>query len=324
MPQYAPTADAVERDYAVVEPGGIGGLAAECRAAGTFALHVVTDDVSPMRATLVGLSVSTRACQARYVPLAHTHGTMDAPASLPAAQGGLFDEPAIDMPAGPARAAVPADLKALLEDASVIKVGHALKQAAVVLAEHGVALAGIGIDTELASYLLDANRSSPSSTRSPWSCSTYRACALESVVGKGAKAISPGAVAPATLLIWAGERADLAAQVAPVVEEQMRAAALTPVYETLEKPLIPVLVALERAGVRVDAGVLGRPGGAAGGRARRARRADLRAGRRALQHQLAEAARRRAVRQAAAAGAQAHGRGQDAVDGRRTCSRSWR
>ena len=63
-------------------------------------------------------------------------------------------------------------------------------------------------------------------------------------------------MAPATLLTWAGERADLAAQVAPVVAEQMQAAALTPVYETLERPLIPVLVALERAGVRVDTGVL--------------------------------------------------------------------
>ena len=78
VPQYAPTAEAVERDYAVVEPAGIDALVAECRAAGQFALHVVTDGDSPMRATLVGLSLSTKACQARYVPLAHTHGTADA------------------------------------------------------------------------------------------------------------------------------------------------------------------------------------------------------------------------------------------------------
>ncbi len=136
------------------------------------------------------------------------------------------------------------------------KVGHALKQAAVVLAEHGVALAGIDIDTELASYLLDANRSEPELDAIALELLTYRACALESVVGKGAKAISPGAVAPATLLTWAGERADLARQVAPIVEEQMHAADLTTVYDTLERPLIPVLIALERAGVRVDAQVL--------------------------------------------------------------------
>ncbi len=251
--QYAPTAEAVERDYAVVEAAGIDALVGDLRAAGQFALHVVTDGDSPMRATLVGLSVSTKACQARYVPLAHTHGTTDA-APPAAAQGGLFDdEPAV---AGPGRATLPAALRALLEDAAVKKVGHGLKQAAVVLAEHGVTLAGIDVDTELASYLLDANRSEPELDAIALELLTYRACALESIVGKGAKSISPGAVAPATLLTWAGERADLAAQVAPIVAEQMQAAALTPVYETLERPLIPVLVALERAGVRIDSGVL--------------------------------------------------------------------
>jgi DNA polymerase-1 len=254
--QYAPTAEAVERDYAVVEPAAIEALVADCRAAGSFALHVVTDDASPMRATLVGLTVSTRPSQARYVPLAHTHGTAGAPAAAPSAQGGLFDEPAAAMPAGPARAVVPAALKALLEDASIRKSGHALKQAAVVLAEHGVALAGIDIDTELASYLLDANRSEPELEAIALELLTYRASTLESIVGKGVKAISPGAVAPATLLTWAGERADLARQIAPIVEEQMHAADLTTVYDTLERPLIPVLIDLERAGVRVDTGVL--------------------------------------------------------------------
>ena len=208
--QYAPTAEAVERDYAVVAPAGIAALVATCREAGSFALHVVTDDISPMRATLVGLSISTAPCQARYVPLAHTHGTADAATSAPDAQGGLFDEPAADVPAGPARAAMPPALQALLEDPSVKKVGHALKQAAVVLAEHGVALAGIDIDTELASYLLDANRSEPELDAIALELLTYRACALESVVGKGAKAISPPALSrrprcshgPASAPIW--------------------------------------------------------------------------------------------------------------------------
>ena len=105
--QYAPTAEAVERDYAVVEAAGIDALVGDLRAAGQFALHVVTDGDSPMRATLVGLSVSTKACQARYVPLAHTHGTTDA-APPAAAQGGLFDdEPAI---AGPGRATAPGEI----------------------------------------------------------------------------------------------------------------------------------------------------------------------------------------------------------------------
>jgi DNA polymerase-1 len=256
--QYAPTAEAVERDYAVVDPGDVDALVQAAREAGRFALHVVTDAVSPMRAALVGISLSLRPCHARYVPLAHMARGPAATAVAPSGQGGLFDEPEPEPETiGPVRATLPASLRAVLEDPTVAKTGHALKQAAVVLAEHGVTLAGIDVDTELASYLLDANRSEPELDAVALELLTYRACTLESVVGKGAKAVSPGTIAATTLLIWAGERADLAGQVAPIVTEQMQSAALTSVYETLERPLIPVLVALERAGVRVDASVLG-------------------------------------------------------------------
>ena len=249
---YAPTAEAIERDYAIVELADVDALVRACRAAGRFALHVVMDSESPMRANLIGLTVSLKACHARYLPLAHTV----AAAPPPAAQGGLFDEPEPEPSSAAGRVAVPATLQALLESDDVKKDGHALKQAAVVLAEHGITLRGIDTDTEIASYLIDANRSEPELDALALEYLTYRACAFEDVVGKGVKAVSPATIAPATLLTWAGERADIAGQVAPTVAELMRKAALTPVYETLERPLIPVLVDLERAGVRVDASVL--------------------------------------------------------------------
>ena len=99
--QYAPTAEAVERDYAVVEPAGH--RRARRRVPRRRAVRASRRHGRRLAdaRTLVGLSVSTKACQARYVPLAHTHGTADA-APPPAAQGGLFDdEPAV---AGPGRA----------------------------------------------------------------------------------------------------------------------------------------------------------------------------------------------------------------------------
>ena len=68
--------------------------------------------------------------------------------------------------------------------------------------------------------------------------------------------MSPATIPPAGLLTYAAERADFAGRIAPMVAEQMRKATLNTVYDTLERPLIPVLVDLERAGVRVDAAVL--------------------------------------------------------------------
>ena len=78
------------------------------------------------------------------------------------------------------------------------------------------------------------------------------------------------------------------------------------VYQDLELPLIPILAGLERHGVRVDARVLGAPGGPTRAGAGDAGRRDPPPGRRALQHRLAEAARRDPVREAQAAGAEAH------------------
>ena len=249
---YAPAAEVVERDYALVEPGDVDALARACRAAGRIALHVVMDSDSPMRANLIGLTVSLKKGQARYLPLAHT----TAAAPPPAAQGGLFDEPEPEPAVAPGRAVVPAALQAVLESDDVRKDGHALKQAALVLAEHGVTLRGIDTDTEIASYLIDANRSEPELDALALEYLACRATALEEIVGKGAKAVSPATIAPAALLTWAAERGDFAGRIAPMVAEQMRTATLAPVYETLERPLIPVLVDLERAGVRVDASVL--------------------------------------------------------------------
>jgi len=258
--KFAPSAEAVERDYAIVEPASVDEIVRAARNAGHVALQVVTDDESPMRARLVGIALSTGPRQARYVPIGHVAPVAPPPAQ--AAQGGLFDEPEdaeIETTPGSlvaAKPTVPAALRALLEDAGVKKVGHALKQAAVVLAEHGVTLAGIDVDTELAAYLLDANRSEPPLEALALEHLTYKACSLEDIVGKGAKAISPATVPAASLLTWAGERADCTGQIAPLVTADMQKAALTDVYESLERPLIPVLVDLERAGVRVDASVL--------------------------------------------------------------------
>jgi DNA polymerase-1 len=209
-----------------------------------------------MRANLIGLSVSVKPGHALYVPLAHVNAP---PAAAPAAmQGGLFDEP--EPEPVPREALVPsvmpAALRQLLESDDVRKDGHALKQAAVVLAEHGVTLRGLDVDTEIASYLLDANRSEPPLETLALEFLSCKATALEEIVGKGAKSVSPATIPPAGLLTYAAERADFAGRIAPMVAEQMRKATLDTVYDTLERPLIPVLVDLERAGVRVDAAVL--------------------------------------------------------------------
>src|SRR6185437_3372799 len=71
--EYAPTADSIRADYAIVSSvEAVQTLAGELRHTGRFAIQVLTDGGGPMTADLVGIVVSTAPRQARYIPLAHT------------------------------------------------------------------------------------------------------------------------------------------------------------------------------------------------------------------------------------------------------------
>src|SRR4029450_7678018 len=116
---------------------GLHDLAARLKSAGGFALRILPDQPSAMRAAIVGIAFSTAPRDADYVPTGHR--ALGEAASVPIAD-------ALDA------------LRGVLEDPTVRKVGHDLKFDAIMLARHGVTLRGLDIDTMLASYLIDATR----------------------------------------------------------------------------------------------------------------------------------------------------------------------
>ena len=241
MNEYAPTAATTQKDYALVASlQDLDVLITELRDAGEFALCVIPDEPQAMRAAVVGIAFSTADRQARYVPLGHEGGTA----------GG-------DLLAGPAAAqlnplAALDRLKPVLEDAAVRKVGHDLKFNAVVLQTHGIALEGLAFDSMLASYLLDATRSRHPLEETSLDHLGYKALAEEDVRGRGAKALPLSRIAPEDLLNFAGERADLARQLANRLAPLLVTDHLDEVFRGLEMPLIPVLADIERAGIRID------------------------------------------------------------------------
>ncbi len=252
--EYAPTADTVGKDYATIESlDELRGLAAELKRAGRVGLRVLADAPAAMRAGIVGLSFSTGPHHARYVPTARPRQNEGLFSSLGESPDGA-DRPGVD------RDAALALLKPLLEDDAVRKVGHDLKFDAIVLAQHGITLRGLDTDVMLASYLLDANRSSHPLEDLAIEHSGYKALSEEDICGRGAKAVSFADIPVSRALDYAGERADLALQLSTTLEELLKKDDLQRVYDQLERPLIPVLVAIERAGVRVDTAVLGAQG----------------------------------------------------------------
>jgi DNA polymerase-1 len=234
--EYAPTAATVEKQYRIVNTDeDLAALAAGLRSAGRFALRVLPTRPSAMLAGIAGVAVSTEARTGAYIPVHH---------------GALSDTPCVSLPRALAA------LGPLLEDESIAKVGHDLKFDAIVLARHGITLRGLDMDTMIASYLIDATRSGHRIEDLALEHASYKALTEEDVCGRGAKSVSLDAVAPEAALDYAAERADLAWQLAPVLRALLEQEQLAAVYQTLERPLIPVLVSIERAGIRVDARAL--------------------------------------------------------------------
>jgi DNA polymerase-1 len=238
---YAPTADTIAKDYSLVtSEEDLDALVGALRHAGEFAFRVLPDQPLAMRAGIVGMSFSTGARQARYVPFGQGDGEA---ADLLSAS-----DSALRVPASTALAR----LKPLFEDPLIRKSGHDLKFDAVVLRNHGIDLQGLGFDSMLASYLLDATRPGHPLEETSLEHLGYKALTEEDVCGRGAKTISFASLPPETALNYAGERSDLALQLANRLGPLLVTDGLEEVYRDLEMPLIPVLADIERAGILID------------------------------------------------------------------------
>jgi DNA polymerase-1 len=183
------------------------------------------------------------------VPLGHTDGGGD----LFGGGGGRVAGQ-IDM----ARAL--AALKPLLEDASLLKIGQNIKFDALLLSRYGIAIAPID-DTMLISYALDGGRHAHgmdelSERHLKHTCMSF-AQALEHAPGKKAdKSFAQVPLAKATE--YAGEDADVTLRLWLALKPRLAAEHMTTVYETLERPLVPVITDMERAGIKVDRSILSR------------------------------------------------------------------
>jgi DNA polymerase-1 len=234
--KYAPTAESSEREDRVVGSlEDVEALAGSIREAGCCGIAAIATGTSAVDALVAGWSFSAAPGSTRYVPVAHS---------------GLADTP--NLPSQ----AVFERLGPVLSAPDVRKIGHDLKFATIACAREGVTLAGLDLDTMVASYLVDATRANHSMAALALERVGYMTADLEGIVGKGAKAVALDSVPPTSLAVYAGERADLPMALAPSLREDLQAEGLDAVYRDLERPLIPILADLERAGIRVDTGVL--------------------------------------------------------------------
>lgn len=203
--------------------------------AGRFALDLETTSLDPMRAEVVGLALAWTEGEAVYVPVAHTG--LEAPNQL--------ERSDVLNAVGP-----------LLADPALKKVGQNIKYDWVVLANAGVELKGVAFDTMVASYVLNPSRRQHNLAGLVLEHFNYTMTTYEDVAGKGAKQVSFDQVPIEAATAYACEDADYTLRLADELSAEVASAAMAPLLYELEMPLIEVLVAMERWGVKIDAAVL--------------------------------------------------------------------
>src|SRR5262249_28615195 len=166
----APTASSIAKNYRIANTeADLKALADRLRTAGRVAMRILPDrDGGPMRASVAGIALSTAMRDAGYVPIGH-RALGETSVSIETAMAGL---------------------KPVFEDPAIKKIGHDLKFDSIVLARHGVTLAGLDLDTMLASYLIDATRNEHRLEDLALELVSYKAVAEEEVCGKGIKAVA--------------------------------------------------------------------------------------------------------------------------------------
>ncbi|MFB3880030.1 MAG: DNA polymerase I [Armatimonadota bacterium] len=162
-------------------------------------------------------------------------------------------EPAVIAPPGGKLDDLLAPLRRVLESPRVEKVGHDLKRAALVLSNRGLALNGLAFDTMLAAYLVNPTRPAEALGAVTYD---YLEAETPALASEGA----PDTQALATAI-------EQVRALKGVLEERLSAMELTSLFHELEMPLVPVLIAMEQAGVAVDCDALVRLSGKLGARA---------------------------------------------------------
>ncbi len=212
---------------------------------GHVAVDTETTSLDEMRAELVGISLCVEAGRACYIPLGHRQGGGDLFGSSDLSPGQMPLDQALAL------------LKPVLEDASILKIGQNMKYDAKIFARHGVTVAPID-DTMLMSYAMHAGLHMHGMDALSERYLGHVPISIKTLLGSGKGQVTFDRVPIDEAVKYAAEDADVTLRLWKTFKPQLHEARVTTVYETLERPLVPVLAAMEMAGIQVDRDTLSR------------------------------------------------------------------
>jgi len=206
-------------------------LISQIREKGLVCLDTETTSENPFKAKLVGISFSLQEGKAIYLPLGHDYA--EAPKQIP------MDK------------ALSA-LRPVLEDEHIAKVGQNIKYDAEVLHFHSIELKGMYFDTMVASYVINPGLRQHNLEALSQQYLNYKMITYGDLVGKGKKAKNFSQVNIEAAAEYSCEDADITLRLMRVLSERLDSVKNEELFYGLEMKLIPVLMEMELAGIKID------------------------------------------------------------------------
>jgi len=210
-------------------------LLEELKKAKSFSIDLETTSPYPMWADLVGISLSYKSDQAFYIPVGHRLREAEEQLPLP----WVLEE-----------------LKPILEDRKVNKVGQNLKYDWIVLKRYGIRLQGISCDTMIASYLLNPTKHNHNLGEIVREYLDRNVTNYKEVVGTGSKEVSFDRVELERARDYSCGDTDVTLQLSHLLLPKLEEEGLKDLYYRMELPLAIVLAKMEMNGVKIDIDLL--------------------------------------------------------------------
>lgn len=215
------------------------------RARGWVAVDTETTGLDEMVVDLVGICLSVEPGEACYIPLAHKDGEGDLFGGAALAAGQMDAQTCLDA------------LKPVLEDDAIVKIGQNMKYDLKIFRRQGIEVAPIE-DTMLLSYALHGGVHNHGMDALSERYLNHKPISIKDLLGTGKAAKTFDMVPIDEAVKYAAEDADITLRLWQMFKPQLHETKVTTVYETLERPLVPVLATMEMHGIKVDRDVLSR------------------------------------------------------------------
>ena len=246
-----PESKNIEQNYNLITKlSDLQNLIDECIKCGVIAVDTETDSINAVQANLVGVSISTKPGTAYYIPLRHIENSLPLLIDEKLDQKDKIEQINFDSAINL--------LKKILEDPSIIKVGHNIKYDMLVFSQkrNGSINLHPVHDTMCMSYVNDANRYSHKLDSLAKDFFDHDTIKYDDICGKGAKQVTFDKIHPNDALNYAAEDADFCLRIFLALKEELFISKLNSVYERIERPLINVIANMEKEGILIDKSTL--------------------------------------------------------------------